>query len=127
MRALGESVPPVLLNLAFGAMFAGQLDQRVPAAANVLVSNIRGPSFPLYSAGALLVALYPIGPLMMGMGLNCTVMSYLHSVDFGVQCDPQLIPDPWLITDHIPDALQELNKTRRTRKRGQSPAAVQAT
>jgi hypothetical protein len=47
---------------------------------------------------------------MMGMGLNCTVLSYIDSVDFGMQCDPELIANPWAITDRIPDALAQLLK-----------------
>lgn len=110
IQAFAESAPPAVINLAFRTMFSAQLDQLLPAAANVLVSNVPGPPFPLYSAGARVEAIYPIGPLMMGMGLNCTVMSYMDSVDFGIQCDPTLIPDPWAISAYIPDALRELSK-----------------
>ena len=111
IQALAESAPPAIINLAFRTMFSAQLDQVVPAAANVLVSNVPGPPIPLYSAGARVLAIYPIGPLMMGMGINCTVMSYMDSVDFGLQCDPELIADPWQISAYIPDALKELSKS----------------
>ncbi len=110
IQSLSESAPPAVINLAFRAMFSAHLDQEIPAALNVLVSNVPGPPFPLYSAGARVRAIYPIGPLMMGMGLNCTVLSYIDSVDFGLQCDPELISDPWAISAHIPDALKELTK-----------------
>src|ERR1700694_916639 len=73
--------------------------------------DIAPAALPLYSAGARVRAIYPIGPLMMGMGLNFTVMSYIDSVDFGLQCDPMLLPDPWVISDRVPDALAELTKT----------------
>jgi WS/DGAT/MGAT family acyltransferase len=116
IQALAESAPPAIINLAFRTMFSAQLDQLGPAAANVLVSNVPGPPFPLFSAGARVRAIYPIGPLMMGMGINCTVMSYMDSVDFGLQCDPELIPDPWVISAHIPDALTELRKAHDTQR-----------
>lgn len=115
IQAFAESAPPAVINLAFRTMFSAQLDQLVPAAANVLVSNVPGPPFPLYSVGARVSAIYPIGPLMMGMGLNCTVLSYIDSVDFGVQCDPELVADPWAISDYIPDALLELVKRKASR------------
>ena len=115
IQAFAESGPPAVINLAFRTMFSAQLDQLVPAAANVLVSNVPGPPFPLYSVGARVRAIYPIGPLMMGMGLNCTVLSYIDSVDFGVQCDPELVADPWAISNHIPEALGELLKAKATR------------
>jgi diacylglycerol O-acyltransferase / wax synthase len=112
IQAIAGSAPPALINLAFRTMFSAGLDQLLPATANVLVSNVPGPPIPLYSAGARVRAIYPIGPLMMGMGLNFTVMSYIDSVDFGLQCDPMLLPDPWVISGRVPDALAELMKAK---------------
>ncbi len=110
IQAIAETAPPALINLAFRTMFAAQLDTRMNMAANCLVSNVPGPPIPLYSRGARVAAIYPFGPLMLGMGLNITVMSYLDSVDFGVQVDPELVPDPWRISARVPDALVELGK-----------------
>jgi diacylglycerol O-acyltransferase len=90
-------------------------------AANALVSNVPGPPIPLYTKGARVRAIYPFGPLMLGMGLNVTVMSYLDSVDFGLQVDPELVPDPWRITDRIPDALEELVKAAGIDGKGAPP------
>jgi hypothetical protein len=122
IQAIGESAPPALVNLAFRTMFSAELDRLLPAAANVLVSNMPGPPVPLYSGGARVRAIYPIGPLMMGMGLNITVMSYIDSVDFGLQADPMLIPDLWPIADRITEALGELTKATTSRKRARARA-----
>jgi len=51
---------------------------------NLVISNVRGPGSRLSVAGAQLTAAYPLGPLMEGVGLNITVLSYADSVDFGV-------------------------------------------
>ena len=110
IQAIAETAPPALINLAFRTMFSAQLDTRMNMAANALVSNVPGPPIPLYSKGARVRAIYPFGPLMLGLGLNVTVMSYLDSVDFGLQVDPTLVPDPWQITERIPEALDELVK-----------------
>lgn len=110
IQAIAETAPPALINLAFRTMFSAQLDARMNMAANALVSNVPGPPIPLYSKGARVRAIYPFGPLMLGLGLNVTVMSYLDSVDFGLQVDPEMVPDPWRITARIPDALEELVK-----------------
>lgn len=110
IQAFAEIAPPALINLAFRTMFSAQLDTRVPMAANALVSNVPGPPIALYSASARVHAIYPIGPLMLGMGLNITVMSYIDSVDFGFQVDPEMVAEPWRLSDRVPDALTELTK-----------------
>jgi WS/DGAT/MGAT family acyltransferase len=78
---------------------------------NVTISNVPGPPFPLYSAGALLVANYPMGPIFDGAGLNMTVMSYRDQLDFGLQGCPSLLGDPWALVQHLEDALAELAET----------------
>ncbi|HUR78932.1 MAG TPA: wax ester/triacylglycerol synthase family O-acyltransferase [Acidimicrobiales bacterium] len=70
-----------------------RLASRVPPVANVIVSNIRGPGFPLYAAGASLEHMLPIGPLMEGVGLGVTVVSYRDHIDFGFLTCPDLVPD----------------------------------
>ena len=75
---------------------------------NVTISNVPGPPFPLYSAGARLVANYPMGPIAEGGGLNMTVMSYLDQLDFGMQACPDVFPDVWRLADGLQEALDEL-------------------
>jgi len=75
---------------------------------NVIISNVPGPPFALYYAGAEMVAAYPMGPVMEGVGLNITVMSYRGSVDFGFMADRELLPDVWNLADRVKDALAEL-------------------
>jgi WS/DGAT/MGAT family acyltransferase len=59
---------------------------------NLVISNVRGPGSRLYAAGAPLRAAYPFGPLMDGVGLNITVLSYAESVDFGVVACKRSVP-----------------------------------
>jgi hypothetical protein len=75
---------------------------------NTLVSNVPGPPMPLYMAGAKVVGIFPSSVILEGMGLNITVFSYMDRMDFGVQVDPDLVPDPWVIAEGIPAALAEL-------------------
>jgi WS/DGAT/MGAT family acyltransferase len=75
---------------------------------NVIISNVPGPPFSLYYAGAELIAAYPMGPVMEGAGLNVTVMSYRGSVDFGFMVCRDLVPDVWTMADSVEPALEEL-------------------
>jgi diacylglycerol O-acyltransferase len=77
---------------------------------NIVISNVPGPPFPLYLAGAELVAAYPMGPIMEGAGLNVTVLSYRDAVDFGFMADPALVPDVWEMADHVQEAFRELKE-----------------
>ena len=72
------------------------------------ISNVPGPPFPLYVAGAQVLDTYPMGPIYEGFGLNITLMSYLDRVDFGLIADPALVPDVWRIADGLREALDEL-------------------
>jgi WS/DGAT/MGAT family acyltransferase len=75
---------------------------------NVTISNVPGPPFPLYSIGARAEAIYPIGPIMEGGGLNMTVMSYLDSLDFGLLACPDVLPDVWHLAEGLQVALDDL-------------------
>jgi WS/DGAT/MGAT family acyltransferase len=77
---------------------------------NVIISNVPGPPFPLYYAGAEMIAAYPMGPAMEGVGLNITVFSYKDSVDFGFMADREMVPDVWDMADHVRVALTELQE-----------------
>ncbi len=114
-----------------------QVFDRVRPIFNVVISNVPGPNFPLYAGGARMIAMYPLGPITEGVGLNITVMSYMGSMYFGLQSCRELVPDIDLIASQIGESLQELVKaaTRkkdglapnaRTRKRPQRPGASSA-
>jgi hypothetical protein len=94
------------------ARLAGNLRlfDHVPALFNVLVSNIPGPDVPLWCAGSRLVALYPVGPLAEGVGLNITVISYTGTLYIGVLGCRRLVPEVDHVAHHLSDALGELVK-----------------
>ena len=75
---------------------------------NVVVSNVPGPQFPLYMAGARLVANYPVSVITDGMGLNITVMSYCGSLDFGLVADRDQMPDLRSLLRGLRESLAEL-------------------
>jgi WS/DGAT/MGAT family acyltransferase len=79
---------------------------------NLVISNVPGPQFPLYLAGAQLVANYPVSVITDGMGLNITVMSYHGHLDFGIVADRDQMKDVHCLLGWLADELELLRPTR---------------
>jgi diacylglycerol O-acyltransferase len=77
---------------------------------NLVVSNVPGPTAPLYIAGAKLVGIWSMGPILENVGLNVTVWSYLDALNFGVVACPETMPDLAELPSALHDALDELTK-----------------
>lgn len=75
---------------------------------NLVVSNVPGPQIPLYFLGAEVEALYPLGPIFHGAGLNITVMSLNGRLNVGLISCPELLPDLWDMADGFPVGIAEL-------------------
>jgi WS/DGAT/MGAT family acyltransferase len=75
---------------------------------NLIVSNVPGPQATLYFLGCEVDAMYPLGPLFHGCGLNITVMSLDGKLNVGVISCPDLVPDLWRLADDFDVALEEL-------------------
>jgi diacylglycerol O-acyltransferase / wax synthase len=79
-----------------------------PTMLNLVVSNVMGPPIPLYLAGAQVEAIYPMGPLLTGAGMNITVLSNLDRLDVGIMACPDLVDDCWSIVESLESCLEEL-------------------
>lgn len=104
-----DALPPAAIMLAARALSASQMQARAPVF-NVIVSNVPGPDFPLYVAGSELVALYPMGPLLYGAGLNVTVMGYRSSLHFGFLTCRSVVPEPQRMADGVHLELKDLRE-----------------
>ncbi|MED5811569.1 wax ester/triacylglycerol synthase family O-acyltransferase [Mycolicibacterium sp. 050232] len=105
---LTDFTPPLLLNLLFKGFRAAKLEDKLPLASNLIVSNVPGPPVQLYMAGARIEHIVPVGPLTVGMGINVTVFSYGDFVDVGVQADPDLVEDSWELLEGAAAELERL-------------------
>jgi hypothetical protein len=75
---------------------------------NLVVSNVPGPQVALYLLGCEVKAMYPLGPIFHGAGLNITVMSLCGKLDVGIISCPELLPDLWDLADDFAVGLEEL-------------------
>lgn len=106
---LADVLPPGLFGAAIHGYAATRLASRMAPPFNLVISNVPGPSMTLYSGGARVLADHIFGPIVEGVSLNITVLSYQNSIDVGIVASPDLAPDPWRIADAMPAALAELS------------------
>jgi WS/DGAT/MGAT family acyltransferase len=92
---------------ALGALWnlyssAGLSDHHAPFA-NVMLSSLPGPNFPMYCAGAQVESAYPYGPIFDGSLINITAISYLDRVRCGIVSCPDAFND----TDALAMAMEK--------------------
>jgi diacylglycerol O-acyltransferase len=78
---------------------------------DLLVTNVPGPQFSLYAAGARMLASYPVLPLAPRHSLAIGVTSYDGSVFYGINADRDAVPDVDVLAQCVTEALQELVET----------------
>src|ERR1700754_945803 len=99
-------VPTTLLGLTVKAATAMPFSG--PTIANTTVSNVPGPTEPIYFAGARLVRVTGLGPLIGGMNLFHVVASYNGTISIGATADRSALPDPGHYADCMQAAFDEL-------------------
>jgi diacylglycerol O-acyltransferase len=105
---LGELAGPRSFGLA-SRLLVG-LASRGAVPVNLVISNVPGPPFPLYLAGARLVSMLPLGPPIEGAGLNITVLSYIDRIDWGFIACRELAPRLQDMAHAVEDTHRELLK-----------------
>jgi diacylglycerol O-acyltransferase len=100
---------------------------------DVVLANVPGPQFPLYGAGARMLASYPVVPLGAGQSLAVGATSYNGRVSFGLNADRTAMSDLAVFAQCIKDALDELvdttkgSRNRAARGRGSRRGTKKAT
>ena len=79
-----------------------------PVVHNLVLSNVAGPPFQIYLAGAKVEGIYPLGPVMEGPGLNITVVSYRDRVGFGIIACSDRLPDVEDLAAEFPATVEEM-------------------
>jgi diacylglycerol O-acyltransferase len=103
-----EHATPNLFAVAARLYTGMKLADRHRPVANLVISNVPGPDFPLFLGGSQMLGMFPLGPVMDGMGLNITIMSYRGVLYWGFASDARAVPRLWDVAAAVPHALNEL-------------------
>ncbi|WP_322936435.1 WS/DGAT/MGAT family O-acyltransferase [Nocardioides bizhenqiangii] len=103
-----EFAAPRTFGLAVRTYANLRLAEKHPVVHNLVISNVPGPPVPLYFMGARIEALYPLGPVFHGAGLNITVMSNAGMVHVGAIACRESVPDGDALVQHFPGELERL-------------------
>jgi diacylglycerol O-acyltransferase len=93
LDAVAVLSPKFAVKPAMMAMSSVRAANILPPTANVLISSIRGPDVPLYVDGAKLSSIFPMGPVLEGIGLGITAISFSDELAFGFIACADLIDD----------------------------------
>ncbi|MGZ5416855.1 MAG: WS/DGAT/MGAT family O-acyltransferase [Nocardioides sp.] len=109
---------------ALGARVAAAQSRR---GFHLVVTNVPGPQFPLYAAGAQMLESYPVPPLLPGHALAIGVTSYDGHVYYGLNGDRDALPDLDVLGQCLVESLEELvdsaSDSRPRAPRGRKKAA----
>jgi len=100
------TVPTSLLGMT--AKAAGALPFSGPTIANTTVTNVPGPTEPLFFNGARLIRAAGLGPLVGGLNLIHVVASYNGTLSISATADRDALPDPARYAHCMEAAFQEL-------------------
>ncbi len=100
--------PPTLHSL--GARVVSSLSRR---SFSLVVTNVPGPQFPVYAAGARVLQVHPVVPLVAGQAVSVGVTSYDGGVYYGLNADRDAMPDVDVLAGCLEEAVEELAGRRR--------------
>ena len=125
---LAGAVSPFIARGVAGFWARNNLSQHIPINISTVVSNVAGPDFPLYCAGAKMVDYYGLGVLTPGMGIFHLVFSYSGKLTLSVLADRDIMPDPEFYHDCLVASYEETYAaaTAQGRKAGKGKTSVAA-
>jgi WS/DGAT/MGAT family acyltransferase len=108
MTDVQEVIPGSLAGLVARVYTGFGLANRIDPFFNCVVTNVPGPQFPLYSAGARMVANYGLGPIQDGLGLIHPIFSYCGHITIAFTACRAMLPDPRFYEECLRASFDEL-------------------
>jgi diacylglycerol O-acyltransferase / wax synthase len=100
----------LLINGPYIAGLVAGLAAHAPIPFNLGVSNVPGPTKPLYLNGSRLDALFPLSLLLHGNALNITCVSYSGTLNFGFTGARDTLPHLQHLAICMGEALKEIER-----------------
>lgn len=101
LTSLGEWAPPTIVAQA-SRLVARQ------RAYNLVITNVPGPQFPLYTLGREMQEVYPVVPLSSNTSIGIALLSYNGTVGFGLLGDYDTAPDVEVLAEGVEKSIAEL-------------------
>lgn len=101
LTSFGEYAPPTIVAQA-ARLVARQ------RAFNLVITNVPGPQFPLFSLGKQMEEVYPVLPLSANTSLGVALLSYNGTIGFGLLGDYDTAPDLAVLAEGIEKSIAEL-------------------
>lgn len=120
---MAEVVPFGIANQAAKMYSRFQISELHKPIFNVTITNVPGPSFPLYINGHKLHSVMGMAPIIDGMGLIITVFSYDGKVTMSATSDTNSMPDVDVFVRYLRESANDLEaavKKHGTRKKKKS-------
>jgi len=116
LASVQNFAPPTVLAQASRLNFSTRLF-------NLIVTNVPGPQFPLYTRGREMQDVFPVAFLPEDHALAIAIMSYNGKVNFGLLGDYDALGDIQTLADGIEQSLAELVALAKKRGAGDGAAA----
>ena len=117
MTDLTQHVPAATESVAARLITGLGIGYRMKPLANCTVSNVPGPQQTLYLNGARMLRMMGVGPVLDGVGLMFTALSYNGELVLTISSCREITPDPEVMAGCLRSAYAQLRKASSTRKK----------
>ena len=107
---IAEFIPSETLAAAARVYTRTRLGGQLRPFFNLTITNVPGPPFPLYVAGARISRIYGMAPIMDGLGLLLVIFSYDGQISIGINSCEDMVKDPGNLAAHFKQSLEELEQ-----------------
>lgn len=108
MMDISESFVPGILGWTYRAATSMAVNTDMPMPTHVIISNVPGPQFPMYLAGARIHMTMGLGPLLDMMGLFHAVLSGAGRICINFISCREMLPDPEFYKTCLEESYLEL-------------------